>query len=102
MQFGCVFIIVGSHTYHTSIPNTKSRTCRRTRTSEHKLAFVRCAVQFHYILLYMSSCIKMGLFQLFNIVWLIHCLKSQIAMIKLIGEYLGFDGVSFQIIVINS
>ena len=68
----------------------------------HKLAFVRCAVQFHYILLYMSRCIKMGLFQLFNIVWLVHCLKSQIAMMKLIGEYFGFDGVSFQIIVINS
>ena len=66
MQFGCVFIIFGSHTYHTSIPNTKSRRCRRTRTSEHKLVFALCAVQFHYILLYMSRCINMGLFQLFN------------------------------------
>ena len=44
----------------------------------------------------------MGLFQLFNSVWLIHCLKSQIAMMKLIGKYFGFDGVSFQIIVFNS
>ena len=98
MQFGCVFIIFGSHLYHTSIPNTKSRRCRRTRTSEHKLAFVRYAVHFQYTLLYRSRCIEMGLFQLLNSVWLIHRLKSQIAMMKLIGDYFGFNGVSFKLL----
>ena len=87
MQFGCVFIIFGSDTYRKSIPNTKFRICRRSRTSEHKVGFSRCAVQFHYILLHMSRSIKIGLFELLNSVWLIHCLKSHIAMTELTGRY---------------
>ena len=50
----------------------------------------------------MFRCIKMGLFKLCNSVWLIHCLKSQIAMMTLIDEYFGFNGVSFQITSSNS
>ena len=95
MQFGCVFIIFGSDTYRKSFPNTEFRICRRSRTSEHKVGFSRCAVQFHYILLHMSRSIKIGLFELLNSVWLIHCLKSQIAMTKLTGRYVVLI-VSFQ------
>ena len=49
-----------------------------------------------------SYCIKIGLFELLNSVWLIHCLKSQIAMTKLTGRYVVLIVSHFKKIVINS
>ena len=106
MQFGCVFIIFGSDTYCTSIPKTKWRICRRSRISEDKLAWLPTMhdtfSSHRPLLLDMSRCTKMGLFAMLNSVWLVHCLKSQIAMTELTGGYFGFNCFSFQIIVINS
>ena len=66
--FGCVCISFRSDTYRTSILSTIQNGVDVAEAEPVRK---------------MSGCIKMGLFELLNSDWLIRCLKSQTAMMKL-------------------